>query len=64
MLYSRAKYLERRPHKEELVERKGHEIKAYDSMAFSIENGQKYFWVGQVKTGKLGILSIRNKKAI
>lgn len=51
MLYSRAKYLERRPHKEELVERKGHEIKGYDGMVFSIENGQKYFWVGQVKTG-------------
>lgn len=51
MLYSRAKYLERIPHKEETVERKGHEIKGYDSMVFSIENGQKYFWVGQVKTG-------------
>ena len=51
MLYSRAKYLERRPHKEETVERKGHEIKGYDNMVFSIENGQKYFWVGQVKTG-------------
>lgn len=51
MLYSRAKYLERRPHKEETVERKGHEIRGYDDMVFSIENGQKYFWVGQVKTG-------------
>ncbi len=51
MLYSRAKYLERRPHKEETVERKGHEIKGYDCMVFSIENGKKYFWVGQVKTG-------------
>lgn len=51
MLYSRAKYLERRPHKEEFVERKGHEIKGYDSMVFSVENGQKYFWVGQAKTG-------------
>lgn len=51
MLYSRAKYLERSPHKEEYVERKGHEIKGYDGMAFSIENGEKYFWVGQVKTG-------------
>lgn len=51
MLYSRAKYLERRPHKEETVERKGHEIRGYDGMVFSIENGQKYFWVGQVKTG-------------
>lgn len=51
MLYSRAKYLERRPHKEVTVERKGHEIRGYDGMVFSIENGQKYFWVGQVKTG-------------
>lgn len=51
MLYSRAKYLERRPHKEETVERKGYEIKGYDCMVFSIENGKKYFWVGQVKTG-------------
>lgn len=51
MLYSRAKYLERRPHKEETVERKGHEIRGYDGMVFSIENGQKYFWVGQAKTG-------------
>ena len=51
MLYSRSKYLERRPHKEETVERKGHEIRGYDGMVFSIENGQKYFWVGQVKTG-------------
>ena len=51
MLHSRAKYLERQPHKEETVERKGHEIKGYDGMVFSIENGQKHFWVGQVKTG-------------
>lgn len=34
MLYSRAKYLERRPHKEETVERKGHEIRGYDGMVF------------------------------
>lgn len=51
MLYSRVKYLEKRPHEEKIVERKGHEIKGYDGMFFSIENGQKYFWVGQVKTG-------------
>ncbi len=51
MLYSRAKYTERIPHKEEAVQRKGHEIKGYDGMVFSVENGQKYFWVGQVKTG-------------
>lgn len=51
MLYSRVKYMERSPHEEESVERKGHEIKGYDGMVFSIEDGQKYFWVGQVKTG-------------
>ncbi|MCH5160551.1 MAG: hypothetical protein J1G04_00820 [Clostridiales bacterium] len=51
MLYSRAKYAERIPHKEEIIQRKGHEIKGYDGMVFSTENGQKYFWVGQVKTG-------------
>ncbi len=51
MLYSRAKYTERIPYKEETVQRKGHEIKGYDGMVFSIENSQKYFWVGQVKTG-------------
>ena len=69
MLYSRAKYLERRPHKEEPVERKGHEIKGYDCMVFSIENGKKYFWVGQVKTGDWkycldGIKSDINKSII
>ena len=51
MLYSRAKYMERQPHKKETVERKGHEIRGYDGMVFSVENGHKYFWVGQVKTG-------------
>lgn len=51
MLYSRAKYMERIPYKEETAERKGHEIKGYDGMVFSIEDGQKYFWVGQAKTG-------------
>lgn len=51
MLYSRAKYMERNPHKEEIVKRKGHEIKGYDGMVFSVEDGQKYFWIGQVKTG-------------
>lgn len=56
MLYSRVKYLEKRPHEEKIVERKGHEIKGYDGMVFSIENGQKYFWVGQVKTGGVEIL--------
>lgn len=52
MLYSRAKFSERKPHKEETVERKGREIKGYDGMVFSIENDQKFFWVGQVKTGQ------------
>ena len=51
MLYSRVKYIERKPHKEEDIQRQGQEIKGYDSMVFSIENGHKYFWVGQVKTG-------------
>ena len=51
MLYSRVKYTEMIPHKEETVKRKGHEIKGYDGMVFSVENAQKYFWVGQVKTG-------------
>lgn len=52
LLYSRAKYIEKLPHKEASPERKGHEIKGYDGMVFSIEDEQKYFWVGQVKTGK------------
>lgn len=52
MLYSRVKYLERYPRKEIDGKRTGHEIKGYDSMLFSIENGRKYMWVGQVKTGE------------
>ena len=51
LLYSRAKYIEKLPHKEATLSRKGQEIKGYDGMVFSIEDGQKYFWVGQVKTG-------------
>lgn len=51
MLYSRVKYLERYPKQEIDTKRSGHEIKGYDSMLFSIENDQKYMWVGQVKTG-------------
>lgn len=51
MLYSRAKYMEQYPHKEEIIEQNGHEIKGYDGMIFSVENERKYFWVGQVKTG-------------
>ena len=51
LLYSRAKYIEKLPHKEATPARKGQEIKGYDGMVFSIEDGQKYFWVGQVKTG-------------
>lgn len=51
MLYSRVKYLERYPKKEIDTKRTGHEIKGYDSMLFSVEDGQKYMWIGQVKTG-------------
>ena len=51
MLYSRVKYLERYPKKEIDSKRAGHEIKGHDSMLFSVEDGQKYMWVGQVKTG-------------
>lgn len=51
MLYSRVKYLERYPKKEIDSKRTGHEIKGHDSMLFSVEDGQKYMWVGQVKTG-------------
>lgn len=51
MLYSRVKYLERYPQKELSEKRAGHEIKGHDGMLFSVENGKKYMWVGQVKTG-------------
>ena len=51
MLYSRVKYLERYPKQELDTKRTGHEIKGHDSMLFSVENNQKYMWVGQVKTG-------------
>ena len=51
LLYSRVKYCERIPRKEAGIKRKGHEIKGYDGMVFSCENGQKCIWVGQVKTG-------------
>ena len=51
MLYSRVKYLERYPKKDLETKRTGHEIKGYDGMLFSVENGKKYMWVGQVKTG-------------
>lgn len=51
LLYSRAKYSEKIPHKEKDLERKAHEIKGYDGLVFSNENGQKYFWAGQAKTG-------------
>lgn len=51
MLYSRVKYLERYPKQGIDAKRSGHEIKGHDSMLFSIENDQKYMWVGQVKTG-------------
>lgn len=52
LLYSRAKYMERIPHKEKEVKKSGHEIKGYDSLVFSVENDKKIFWAGQVKTGK------------
>lgn len=51
MLYSRVKYLERYPHKEKDMKRSGHEVKGYDGMLFSIEDNQKYIWLGQAKTG-------------
>ena len=52
LLYSRAKYMERIPHKEKEIKKSGHEIKGYDGLVFSLENGKKIFWAGQVKTGK------------
>lgn len=51
LLYSRVKYLEKIPQSKEIPDRKGHEVKGYDGLVFSKENGQKYMWVGQVKTG-------------
>ena len=51
MLYARAKYLEKIPHIEKNPTITGQEIKCYDGMVFSVEEGQKYFWVGQIKTG-------------
>ena len=51
LLYSRAKYMERIPHKEAIPKQSGHEIRGFDGLVFSIENGRKYFWAGQVKTG-------------
>lgn len=51
MLYSRVKYLPRYPHKEEVIKESGQEVKGFDGMLFSIEENQKYFWLGQVKTG-------------
>ena len=51
LLYSRVKYLERYPKQELDSKRTGHEIKGHDSMLFSVENNQRYMWVGQVKTG-------------
>ena len=51
MLYSRVKYLERYPKIEIGPKRVGHEVKGHDSLLFSVEDGRKYMWVGQVKTG-------------
>lgn len=64
MLYSRVKYLERYPQKDPDGKRTGHEVKGYDSMLFSIENGKKYMWVGQVKTGEWTYCLERIKKDI
>lgn len=52
LLYSRAKYLDKLPHKEKEPKRQGREIKGYDGLLFSIKDGKKYFWAGQVKTGE------------
>lgn len=51
MTFSRVKYLDRFPKKEIPKDRKGKEVKGYDSILFSYENGQRYVWLGQVKTG-------------
>lgn len=51
LLYSRVKYLERRPQKDLKEKRTGQEVKGYDGLVFSSSNGQRYMWVGQVKTG-------------
>lgn len=51
LLYSRVKYYEKYPQKELEAPRKGHEIKGYDGLLFSVEESRKYMWVGQVKTG-------------
>ena len=51
MLYSRVKYIERVPRKNLDKEKKGQEVKGYDGLVFSVANGIKYMWAGQVKTG-------------
>lgn len=51
MLYSRVKYIERVPRKNLDKEKKGQEVKGYDGLVFSVTNGKKYMWAGQVKTG-------------
>lgn len=51
LLYSRVKYYERYPQKEVDAPRKGHEIKGYDGLLFSLEKDKKHMWIGQVKTG-------------
>ena len=51
MLYSRVKYIERVPRKNLEKEKKGQEVKGYDGLLFSVSNGRKYMWAGQVKTG-------------
>ena len=44
LLYSRVKYLEKIPQSKEVPDRKGHEVKGYDGLVFSKENGQKYMF--------------------
>ena len=51
MLYSRVKYIERVPRKNLDKEKKGQEVKGYDGLVFSVSDGRKYMWAGQVKTG-------------
>lgn len=51
MLYSRVKYLEKRPHEEKIVERKGHEIKGYDGMFFLLKTVKNIFGLDKLKPG-------------
>ena len=51
MLYSRVKKVETVPRINLDIKRNGQEIKGYDGLVFSEQNGRKYMWTGQVKTG-------------